>query len=196
MAAERERQRVVIDRVEPEIDCGRFPIQRVVGERVVVEADVFTDGHDALRCLLLWCHEGDRQWSEVEMEALPDDLFRAAFTVPEMGRYRYGVTAWADPFRTWRRDLERRVQAQREVAASLSTGASLIGAAGARARLGVLPGEGFEVHDLLSGARYTWQGGQNYVELDPRSQPAHVFRVRGRCAPSAVSTTFPDQGGR
>jgi len=133
MAAERERQRVIIDRVEPEIDCGRFPIKRAVGERVVVEADVFTDGDDALRCLLLWCHEGDRQWSEVAMEALPDDLFRGAFTVPEMGRYRYGLTAWADPFRTWRRDLEERVLSE-DVLPDLSSGAGLIAAAAARAQ--------------------------------------------------------------
>src|SRR5438094_5122068 len=36
----------------------------------------------------------------------------------------------------------------------------------------------YQVHDLLSDARYIWRGGQNYVELDPEIQPAHVFLVR------------------
>ena len=46
------RRRVLIENVQPEIDCGRFPIKRVIGERVDVEADVFNDSHDALSCLL------------------------------------------------------------------------------------------------------------------------------------------------
>ena len=41
-------RRVVVERVQPEIDAGRFPIKRVVGETVFVSADVFADGHDLL----------------------------------------------------------------------------------------------------------------------------------------------------
>ncbi|HUJ12856.1 MAG TPA: alpha-1,4-glucan--maltose-1-phosphate maltosyltransferase [Thermoanaerobaculia bacterium] len=36
----------------------------------------------------------------------------------------------------------------------------------------------FQVHDLLSGARYTWHGGRNYVQLNPQIVPAHIFRIR------------------
>jgi starch synthase (maltosyl-transferring) len=36
----------------------------------------------------------------------------------------------------------------------------------------------YQVHDLLSDVRYIWHGGANYVELNPETQPAHVFRVR------------------
>jgi starch synthase (maltosyl-transferring) len=36
----------------------------------------------------------------------------------------------------------------------------------------------YQVHDLISDARYTWRGRRNYVELDPEIQPAHIFRVR------------------
>ena len=54
MLNEEGRRRVVIEGVEPEIDCGRFPVKRVVGEKVVVEADAFTDGHDAITCRMLW----------------------------------------------------------------------------------------------------------------------------------------------
>jgi starch synthase (maltosyl-transferring) len=36
------------------------------------------------------------------------------------------------------------------------------------------------MHDLLSDARYLWQGAQNYIELDPRAMPAHIFRLRHR----------------
>ena len=45
-----------------------------------------------------------------------------------------------------------------------------------------LPAEGssFQVHDLLSGARFLWRGARNYVALDPAHSPAHVFRIRRR----------------
>jgi starch synthase (maltosyl-transferring) len=38
----------------------------------------------------------------------------------------------------------------------------------------------YQVHELLTGARYIWSGSRNFVELDPASVPAHIFRVRRR----------------
>jgi starch synthase (maltosyl-transferring) len=46
------------------------------------------------------------------------------------------------------------------------------------AALGVHPDETFQVHDLLGEARYRWRPGRNFVQLDPRIMPAHIFRVR------------------
>jgi starch synthase (maltosyl-transferring) len=43
--------------------------------------------------------------------------------------------------------------------------------------LGVPPGATFMVEDLLTGARYTWRGSRNFIALDPRAVPAHIFRV-------------------
>jgi starch synthase (maltosyl-transferring) len=43
---------------------------------------------------------------------------------------------------------------------------------------GEMEGDTYQVHDLLSDARYTWHGRRNYIELDPEIQPAHVFRFR------------------
>ena len=46
------------------------------------------------------------------------------------------------------------------------------------AALGVQPDQPFQVHDLLTEARYRWQGDRAAVGLDPGSNPAHVFRIR------------------
>jgi len=43
---------------------------------------------------------------------------------------------------------------------------------------GQMESDTYQVHDLLNGARYTWRGRRNYVELDPDIQPAHIFLVR------------------
>lgn len=132
--AETGRQRVVIDRVRPEIDGGRFAIKRTAGEKVRVEADVFTDGHDALGCLLLYRDERDAAWSEVAMEALGNDRWRGELTVSTVGRWRYTVTAWVDHWKTWRRDLRKRLEAGQDVSLDLLAGAALIQAAAERVR--------------------------------------------------------------
>ena len=48
------RVRAVIDAVLPTVDGGRFPVKRIAGEAVAVEAHCFTDGHDRLRVVLRW----------------------------------------------------------------------------------------------------------------------------------------------
>jgi starch synthase (maltosyl-transferring) len=46
--------------------------------------------------------------------------------------------------------------------------------------LGSGPGESYQVHDLISDARYLWHGETNFVQLDPRASPAHILQVRRR----------------
>lgn len=131
------RCRAVIEGVTPQVDGGRFPIKRVVGEHVVVEADVFTDGHDAVRCMLLHRFvsleaKGDAGWTETEMAALVNDRWSASFIVERLGRYEYTFVAWTDHFLTWRRELERRNDAA-DILIALQVGTGLLEAAAKRA---------------------------------------------------------------
>jgi len=43
---------VTVEHVRPEIDGGRFPVKRTIGERVDVTADIFADGHDVVAAVL------------------------------------------------------------------------------------------------------------------------------------------------
>jgi starch synthase (maltosyl-transferring) len=126
------RQRAVVQRVRPEVDGGRFPIKRTVGEAVVVEADAFADGHDQLRCNLRYRRQGAAQWTEVPMQPRGNDRWRGSFTVEQLGRYEYGVLAWVDHFRSWRHDLARRTDPA-DIATALQLGADLIEQGAARA---------------------------------------------------------------
>jgi starch synthase (maltosyl-transferring) len=47
------------------------------------------------------------------------------------------------------------------------------------ALLGVEDGPNYEVHDLLSGAKYSWQGHRIFVRVDPCTGPAHIFSLQG-----------------
>ncbi|MBX6363414.1 MAG: alpha-1,4-glucan--maltose-1-phosphate maltosyltransferase [Gemmatimonadetes bacterium] len=127
------RRRVVIEGVAPEIDCGAFPIKRTVGERVVVEADIFTDGHDAVACALLWRAEDEEAWCRAPLVALVNDRWRGEFVVTRLGRWLYTLEAWVDHFETWRRDLGKRLEAGDDIETELLVGAELVEAAAARA---------------------------------------------------------------
>ncbi len=126
-------QRVVIEGVTPEIEAGRFPIKRTVGECVVVEADVFVDGHDALAGVLLYRQAQVETWSVVAMEPLNNDRWRGVFHVTELGCYRYTLQAWVDQFASWRRDLTRRLAADQDIMVELLVGADIVLAASQRA---------------------------------------------------------------
>ncbi len=125
--------RVVIEGVTPEIDGGGFAIKRTVGETVEVEADIFADGHDTLAGVLLYRRDGAPRWAEVPLTPLGNDRWRGAFTVEQIGRYRYTLRAWIDRFASWARDLRKRVDAGQDVSVALATGDGLIRTAGRRA---------------------------------------------------------------
>ncbi|HEX6587907.1 MAG TPA: alpha-1,4-glucan--maltose-1-phosphate maltosyltransferase [Longimicrobiales bacterium] len=127
------RRRVVIEGIEPQVDAGRFPAKAVRGDDVVVEADAFTDGHDAITVMLLHRRKGSRRWEEVEMAPLVNDRWRGSFQVPQLGRYQFTVEAWVDHFRTWQRDMFKRVAAGQDVDVDLRIGAELVRQAAERA---------------------------------------------------------------
>src|SRR5688572_14078045 len=92
------RSRAVVESVSPCIDGGRFPAKRIAGEVTTIEANCFTDGHDAVRAVLRWRSEDDGDWTEAEMTPLGNDRWRASFTPGPPGRYVYAVAAWVDHF--------------------------------------------------------------------------------------------------
>jgi len=126
------RHRVVIERVSPEIDCGRFAIKRVVGESVVVEADVFAEGGDQVACQLLY-GRGANALQFSAMTPVGNDRWRAKFLVETVGCYRYTVEGWIDPFRTWLVGLRKQVDAGQDVHVELLIGGELIEEAAGRA---------------------------------------------------------------
>lgn len=126
-------RRMAIEGVTPEIDGGRFAIKRVVGERVVVEADIFADGHSLLSAVVLYRPEGDREWREARMQLVDNDRWRAEFHVETLGRYVYAIQAWVDEFRTWSGDLAKKVDARQDVSLDLLAGAQMIESAAGHA---------------------------------------------------------------
>jgi starch synthase (maltosyl-transferring) len=124
-AAFEGRQRAIIENIAPCVDGGRYPAKRCIGDSVVVEADVFIDGHEVLRSAVLHRRRGEVRWRESEMSFLGNDRWRGAFEVTQLGTYEFTITAWPDPFLTWRHDLERWTERD-DVRVSLLVGAALL----------------------------------------------------------------------
>ncbi len=128
------RRRVIIEGISPEVDGGRFPAKRTVGDIVIVEADIFTDGHDAIAASISYRPENASDWQERPMLPVVNDRWTGEFTVTQLGRYWYMINAWIDHWETWRRDLIKRIQAENDTAIDYQIGANFIEDAAGRAK--------------------------------------------------------------
>jgi len=107
-------RRVVVEDVTPDVDEGRFPAKRTVGEDVVVEADVFADGHDVVAAVTLWRRVGAQAWHEARMTPLGNDRWRATFTCSDLGEYEFTVEGWIDRADTIRQAIAKKTAAAQD----------------------------------------------------------------------------------
>ena len=117
---------VWIANVSPELDGGRFPVKREVGEDFEVGADILREGHEALAAVLRYRAVKDTAWHEARMAPVGNDRWTARFPLRENTRYVYTIEAYPDPYRTWAEDLQKRLGAGMEVIGELLEGAELL----------------------------------------------------------------------
>lgn len=173
------RVRVVIENIQPSVDGGRFPIKRINGDEVVVEADCFADGHDVVACALKWRSAGSA-WNSTPMQPLGNDRWRASFVVDALGTWEYAVSAWVDPFLSWRHDFARRVDAD-DVRIAAASGASLIEECAARA-------DSSADAELLRA----WSRELSKLAADPTTGVEAFKRVGEDEARAAIAGRYPD----
>ncbi|MDX1653855.1 MAG: alpha-1,4-glucan--maltose-1-phosphate maltosyltransferase [Candidatus Competibacteraceae bacterium] len=130
--AQEGRQRVMIERVTPQVDCGRFAAKRTLGDAVRVEVDCFTDSHDQLSARVLYRRAGENDWREAPLAPIVNDRWGGSFTVDQLGRWEYTVIAWVDHFKSWRHDFRRR-EGEADIELNLKIGAQLLEAAAQKA---------------------------------------------------------------
>ncbi len=111
---------LVIENVEPELDAGRFPIKRVVGEVVRVGVDIFKDGHDVIAGQILYRPHGSGAFHHAPLSYDYDpDRWFGEFTVDRLGLFQYTIEAWPDVFRTFTTELKKRIAAGQNVVSEL-----------------------------------------------------------------------------
>jgi starch synthase (maltosyl-transferring) len=127
-------KRVVIESVSPEVNGGRFPAKTALGDPVLVSADVFADGHDAVSCVLRFQKTASGSWTETPMEPLGNDRWHAEFTPDDLGSWQFEIVGWVDHFDTWLAGLGKKVEAAVDVTVDLEIGTALYATASDRAR--------------------------------------------------------------
>ena len=126
---------VVIECVRPEIDGGRWPVKREVGDDFEVLATVFAEGHGKIAAVLQVRAEDEPEWTEIRMRLVNPglDLWRGRIQLRRNARHLYTVSAWRDAFESWRDEVRKKAAAGQDVEAELREGHDLIEGACARA---------------------------------------------------------------
>src|SRR5256714_4604231 len=124
----------VIENLQPVVDCGRYMVKRVVGDDLVVEADIFKDGHDVVAAALKWRKVGEPHWHETPMAHVDNDRWGGVCTLYENAIYEYTVEAWTDTFRGWQHEFGTKFEAGiANLSSETLEGAALLDAAADRA---------------------------------------------------------------
>ncbi len=125
---------VIIEKVSPLVDGGRYPIKRSVGEDMTVEADIFREGHDVVAAVLKWREVGNERWNETEMTPLVNDRWTGTCSFFENTVYEYTIEAWCDVFRSWQIEFRKKFDGGvQNLESEILEGVHLIEAGAARA---------------------------------------------------------------
>lgn len=183
------QKRVTIEHVKPSIDGGRYAVKRVVGERLVVSADIFVDGHDHVDASLLYRHVPTRgrrgKWVEVPMEPLGNDRWRGSFVPDKTGRYEYTLHGFIDYYGTWLGGLEKKHEAGQDLEVDLLIGADLLESAAERAK----KPDG----DTLRGIAAALRKGPDADEAVELARDPEVRERMRRYRDEHFATTYPHQ---
>ena len=167
----------VIENLQPLVDGGRYPVKRVVGEDLVVEADVFKDGHDVVAAILKWRLLREPRWHETAMTHIDNDRWRGACTLYENATYEYTVEAWTDTFRGWQHEFGAKFSAGiTELVSESLEGAALVDEAAQRAGNSQ---DGFRLVEIAEQIR--------------RCDPAHVNDIAHSGELEVLMGTYPDR---
>ena len=122
-------QTIVIERVAPELDGGRYPVKRIVGETLEVTADIFKEGHDTIAGILRYKVQDDKDWQETSMHHVDNDRWAGSFLLAENARYLYTLGAYIKSFETWRAELTKKHGVVPDLASELLEGEAQLHAA-------------------------------------------------------------------
>jgi starch synthase (maltosyl-transferring) len=109
----------------------------VIGDGFEVSADIFRDGHDLIKARVRYRSHEDADWKVAPLVfGYDSDRWSGGFPLDRLGLWSYTIDAWTDRFGTWRRDLQKKLDAGQDVAPELLEGAAMVDAAARRAKFG------------------------------------------------------------
>src|SRR5207248_7894647 len=123
--------RIQIQEVSPQVDCGRYPVKRTVGDTVEVTARIYRDGHETLGAAIRHKGPDATRWSETPLEPLGNDVWAGSVEVDRPGLWSFRIEAWVDRVASFQEELRRKVAAgQADLGSELSEGGLVLGMEG------------------------------------------------------------------
>ncbi|HET6379533.1 MAG TPA: alpha-1,4-glucan--maltose-1-phosphate maltosyltransferase [candidate division Zixibacteria bacterium] len=144
------RRTIMISGIWPLVDGGRHPLKRVVGDVLLVTADIFADGHDLLGAALLLRAEDEEGWREAPMRLVENDRWSGRIALERNARHRYAIEAWRDEFGSLREALHKKVEAGVPYGTEIAEGRVLLEAAAERAATGRAKGARDDARTLIA----------------------------------------------
>jgi starch synthase (maltosyl-transferring) len=188
------RSRVVIEEITPQVNAGRYPACRILGDLVTVTAAIFADGHDLLSARLLYRHKSERRWRSVPMKPEGNDDWSAGFLVNKLGSWQFTVQGWIDHFETWVRDLNKRLEAQptdekpnlpkQDIPLALRIGAVILEHTAARAK----GSDAAQLREVVASLR--WMADQNAAFYESPITP-EIRKLASYYPDLAFATKYP-----
>jgi starch synthase (maltosyl-transferring) len=118
--------RVQIEAVSPSVECGRYAAKAVIGDDVIVGADIFREGHEILAAAVRYKGPDGTKWLEQPLRKEQNDRWYGAFPVDVIGPWRFSILAWTDYYATWLDGLRKNHAAGKDVGIDLADGAALL----------------------------------------------------------------------
>src|SRR5918997_1148142 len=185
------RRSVVIERIAPELDGGRYAVKRVVGDDLRVTADIFADGHDLLDAALLIRAVDETSWREASMRPVDDDRWSGHISLTRNRHHVYAIEAWRDAIGSWRDGIGKKLDAGVAVPNELEEGRILLDAALARAHVAHATEDGRVIGDALS--QYARARSEETRAAALLAEP--VLLAARRHADRAFASRAPELGG-
>jgi starch synthase (maltosyl-transferring) len=120
--------RIHIEAISPAIDCGAYPVKRIVGDELTVAADVFRDSHNTLRAQVRW-RDGrmpTSEWQKLPMVHKDNDRWQATLLLTHNTTVLFCIDAWTDAFGTWLVELRKKMEGSLWAPSEVGEGAELL----------------------------------------------------------------------
>lgn len=182
--------RIPVTGVSPVIESGAYPIKAVVHERILIQANVFREGHDAVNASVILTSPGgtQRRVDMTQVEPMGLDIWRAHIRMAAEGEWTFRVEAWSDPWGTWRHHATKKLPAGVDVDLVLMEGRDLLERAAQQAESARVPG-------AASLLRATVESLHPEADLDEVLElitSAPVGRAMGRFGPRELVSPTAD----
>lgn len=119
---------ITIEHVSPQIDAGRYAVKREVGDTMDVTCNIFKDGHDLIKAVILCRLADSDEWWETPMTEVNHGLaqWHGQLWFGTNARYIYTIEAWVDEYGTWLDGTTKKLEAGQDISLELVEGADMV----------------------------------------------------------------------